>query len=134
MFIATSLMPLRRRKFAGAIALMRKDQGNVESATVLIPLLILFLTGIQIIIATNIRNGDLVLAQSQASTRAISGQSNPSDQVIELDSPDPFTHIKVLVTYRRSMVPSIIPGLMEILGGSPSTNVRGVAIMEDVNQ
>jgi len=113
--------------------MFRKDQGNVESSMVLIPLLILFLVGLQIIIATNIRNGDLALAESDASTRAISGELTVSDEVIELDSPDPFTHIRVLVTHRRSLVPSIVPGLIELLGGAPSTNVKGVAIMEDVN-
>ncbi|CAB4832174.1 unannotated protein [freshwater metagenome] len=120
-------------KLHGLPALLRQDRGNVESAMVLIPLLILFLTGIQLIIATNIRNGDLALAQSQASTRAISGQINLSDEVIELDSPDPFTHIRLLVTSRRSLVPSIVPGLIELLGGTPTTDVKGVAVMEEVN-
>lgn len=130
-------MPFKFRwlsaKLHGLPALLRKDRGNVESALVLIPLLILFLTGIQLIIATNIRNGDLALAQSQASTRAISGQINLSDEVIELDSPDPFTHIRLLVTSRRSLVPSIVPGLIELLGGTPTTDVKGVAVMEEVN-
>ena len=127
------LLRVRKKKFGELVALLHKDRGNVESAMVLIPLLILFLTAIQLIIATNIRNGDLVLAQSQASTRAISGQVNPSDEVIELDSPDSFTNIRLLVTSRRSLVPSIVPGLIELMGGTPTTDVRGVAVMEDVN-
>ncbi|CAB4723228.1 unannotated protein [freshwater metagenome] len=133
MFIPVCFIPVHRRKIHTLLSLFRKDQGNVESSMVLIPLLILFLVGLQIIIATNIRNGDLALAESDASTRAISGELAVSDEVIELNSPDSFTHIRVLVTHRRSLVPSIVPGLIELLGGAPSTNVKGVAIMEDVN-
>jgi len=133
MFIPVCFIPVHRRTFHTLLSLFRKDQGNVESSMVLIPLLILFLVGLQLIIATNIRNGDLALAESDASTRAISGELAVSDEVVELDSPDPFTHIRVLVTHRRSLVPSIVPGLIELLGGAPSTNVKGVAIMEDVN-
>ena len=40
-----------------------KEDGNVESALVLIPMLVLFLIGIQVIVATNIRNADMALAQ-----------------------------------------------------------------------
>ena len=115
------------------LVLLRKDRGNVESAMVLIPLLTLFLVGIQLIIATNLRNGDLALAQSDASSRAISGEVNYSDEIIELDSPDPFTHIRLLISSRRSLVPRIVPGLVELLGGAPTTDVKGIAVMEEVN-
>ena len=52
--------------------LLQKEDGNVESALVLIPMLILFLIGVQLIVATNIRNTELALAQGDASARAIS--------------------------------------------------------------
>ncbi len=112
------------------LKLLRKDSGNVESAMVLIPLLILFLIGIELIIATNLRNADAAIAQGEASRRAITGEIYANDQVIELNSNDRFTHIKVLITQRHTTLPRIVPGLIELFGGSPSTDVRGAAIME----
>lgn len=112
---------------------LKDERGNVESSMVLIPLLILFLIGIELIVATNLRNSDAALAQGEASARAISGQILPSDEVIELDSPDRFSHIRLLITSRRSTLPQIVPGLIALMGGSPSTDVKGVAIMESTN-
>lgn len=111
----------------------KDERGNVESSMVLIPLLILFLIGIELIVATNLRNSDAALAQGEASARAISGQILPSDEVIELDSSDRFAHIRLLITRRRSTLPQIVPGLIALMGGSPSTDVKGIAIMEPTN-
>lgn len=112
---------------------LHKDDGNVESAMVLIPLLILFLIGIELIVATNLRNGDAALAQGDASKRAISGEIYSRDEVIELSSPDRFSHIKILITHRRTTLPQIVPGLIALMGGSPSTDVKGAAIMESTH-
>lgn len=112
---------------------LKRDDGNVESAMVLIPLLILFLIGIELIAATNLRNGDAAIAQGEASRRAISGEIFSQDEVIELYSPDKFAHIRVLITHRRTTVPQLIPGLIALMSGSPSTDVKGAAIMEPVN-
>ena len=131
--LASSLRFLQRKRVAKAITSLRKDDGNVESAMVLIPLLILFLIGIELIIATNLRNTDAALAQGDASRRAISGQVYSTDEVIELDSPDPFARIKILITHRRTTLPQIVPGLIALMGGSPSTDVKGAAIMESTN-
>ena len=124
---------LQRKSVAKVITSLRKDDGNVESAMVLIPLLILFLIGIQLIIATNLRNTDAALAQGDASRRAISGEVYSTDEVIELDSPDRFARIKILITHRRTTLPRIVPGLIALMGGSPSTDVKGIAIMESTN-
>ena len=112
---------------------LKQDDGIVESAMVLIPLLILFMIGIELIAATNLRNGDAAIAQGEASRRAISGEVFAQDEVIELISPDQFAHIRVLITHRRTTVPQLIPGLIALMGGSPSTDVKGAAIMEPVN-
>ena len=121
---------LWRKNLARTANSLHKDDGNVESAMVLIPLLILFLIGIELIVATNLRNGDAALAQGDASKRAISGEIYSRDDVIELSSPDRFSHIKVLITHRRTTLPQIVPGLIALMGGSPSTDVKGAAIME----
>lgn len=122
-----------RKKFDWARKALHKDDGNVESAMVLIPLLILFLIGIELIAATNLRNGDVALAQGEASRRAISGEIYSNDEIIELNSPDRFSHIKLLITHRRTTLPQLVPGLVALLGGASSTDVKGVAIMETTN-
>jgi hypothetical protein len=111
----------------------KQDDGNVESTLVLIPLLILFLIGIELIIATNLRNGDAAIAQGEASTRAISGDVRGSDELIELNSGNQFSHIRVLITHRHTNLPQLVPGLIALLGGSPTTDVKGAAIMETIN-
>ena len=63
---------------------LQKEDGNVESALVLIPMLILFLIGMQLIVATNIRNTEMALAQGEASARAISHQYQLGDEVLEV--------------------------------------------------
>ena len=63
---------------------LQKENGNVESALVLIPMLILFLIGVQLIVATNIRNTEMALAQGEASSRAISHQYQLGDEVLEV--------------------------------------------------
>ena len=131
--VVSKLGFLQRKSVAKVITSLRKDDGNVESAMVLIPLLILFLIGIQLIIATNLRNTDAALAQGDASRRAISGEIYSTDEVIKLDSPDRFASIKILITHRRTTVPQIVPGLIALMGGSPSTDVKGTAIMESTN-
>jgi len=133
--------PLRRKKLAHSLqrkikrntVILQGEGGNVESAMVLIPLLILFLIAIELIVATNLRNGDVAIAQGEASRRAISGQTYASDEVVELSSPDRFTHIRLLITHRRTTLPQIVPGLLALMGGLPSTDVKGAAIMEPIN-
>jgi len=112
---------------------LRQDRGNVESSLVLIPLIILFLIAVELIVATNLRNSDFAMAQSDASSRAISGMVNSSDQVIELSSPDSFTHMKLLITSRKHSLPQLVPGLVAILGGNAIVEVKGAAVMENLN-
>ena len=111
----------------------REEVGNVESSLVLIPLLVLFLIAMELVVATNLRNSDFALAQGDASRRAISGQLLVSDQVIELDSPDSFTHMKLLISHRKQSLPQLVPGLMALLGGKAVVEVNGAAVMETIN-
>lgn len=122
-----------RRKTPGAKALLRLEDGNVESSLVLIPLLILFLICMELVVATNLRNGDFAIAQGDASRRAISGEIYSTDEVIELNSPDPFADIRVLISHRRTGLPQLVPGLIALMGGAPTTDVKGAAIMEPSN-
>lgn len=109
-----------------------KEDGNVESALVLIPMLILFLIGVQVIVATNIRNADLALAQGAAASRAISHSYSSNDQIVEIGGR--IEKIQVLVTHRSHTLPQLVPGLVELMGGRPVTDVVGIAVIEPSNE
>lgn len=111
---------------------LKQEEGNVESALVIIPLMILFLIGAQIIAATNMRNADLAMAQGDAAARAISQEFAPDDEIIEIGGR--IEKIRLLVSHRSHTVPQLVPGLMELMGGAPVTDVIGVAVIESVNQ
>lgn len=116
-------------RFRAAVA---REDGNVESALVIIPLLILFLIGAQIIAATNMRNADLAMAQGDAAARAISQEFHPDDEIVEIDGR--VEKIRVLVTHRSHTVPQLVPGLIKLMGGAPVTDVVGVAVVEPINK
>jgi hypothetical protein len=116
---------------AKSLHFLQKEDGNVESALVLIPMLILFLIGVQLIVATNIRNTEMALAQGDASARAISHQYQLGDEVLEVGGR--IQKIQVLVTHRTHMLPQIVPGLVALMGGNPVSDVVGIAVIEPAN-
>jgi hypothetical protein len=118
--------------FSRMRAHLRREDGNVEIALVLIPMLFLFLIGAQIIAATNLRNADLAMAQGDAANRAISQQFHADDEVMEIGGG--IEKIRVLVTHRSHSVLQLVPGLLEIFGGAPKTQVVGISVIEPVNE
>ncbi len=110
---------------------VRQEEGNVESALVLIPMLILFLIGVQLIVATNIRNTDLALAQGDASARAISHQFRTGDEIVDVGGR--IQKIQVLISHRTNTLPQLVPGLVSLMGGNPATDVVGIAVIEPTN-
>ena len=110
---------------------LQREDGNVESALVLIPMLILFLIGVQLIVATNIRNTEMALAQGEASARAISHQYQLGDEVVEVGGR--IQKIQVLITHRTHILPQIVPGLVALMGGNPVSDVVGIAVIEPAN-
>jgi hypothetical protein len=113
-------------------AFLRREDGNVESALVLIPMLFLFLIGAQIIAATNLRNADLAMAQGDAANRAISQEFHADDQVVEIGGG--IEKIRVLITHRSHTILQLVPGLIEIFGGTPKTQVVSISVIEPVNE
>jgi hypothetical protein len=107
---------------------LQREDGNVESALVLIPMLLLFLIGAQIIAATNLRNADLAMAQGDAAQRAISQQFHADDEVIEIGGG--IEKIRILITHRAHSVLQLVPGLIEIFGGVPKSQVVGISVIE----
>lgn len=116
---------------AKSLHFLQKEDGNVESALVLIPMLILFLIGVQLIVATNIRNTEMALAQGEASARAISHQYQLGDEVVEVGGR--IQKIQVLITHRTHILPQIVPGLVALMGGNPVSDVVGIAVIEPAN-
>jgi hypothetical protein len=91
-----------------------------------------FLIGAQVIATTNLRNADLAMAQGDAAARAISQEFHPDDELIEIGGG--VEKIRVLVTHRSHTVPQLVPGLIELLGGAPATDVVGIAVIEPSGQ
>lgn len=107
------------------------QQGAVESALVVIPLMALFLIAIELIVAVNYRNLDLTYAQSDASTEAISAVIPDSDEVISFSSPHSFDDLQLVISHRARLLPRLIPAMPFLNGVStPSTDVSGIAVME----
>ena len=109
---------------------LKDERGSVESALVLIPVVLLFLVGMQIAIALGIRNNNQVISQSGASTRAISGNLEAHDTLIRIKSPDKFQELDLLVSHRRSVIPSLVPGIAALLGRDLTSSVSGIAVVE----
>ena len=95
-------------------------------------MLFLFLIGAQLIAATNLRNADLAMAQGDAANRAISQQFHADDEVMEIGGG--IEKIRVLVTHRSHSVLQLVPGLLEMFGGAPKTQVVGISVIEPVNE
>ena len=111
--------------------LVKDDRGNVESSLVLIPLLLLFLVGMQLILAIGMRDADSLAAADQASIRAISGNFSQSDREQKLESPDRFSNLSMLITMQSRKIPELVPGLAALLGRDLETDARGLAIIEN---
>jgi hypothetical protein len=109
------------------------EHGSVESAMVIIPLIILFLIAAQLVIAINLRTVDMATTQSAASARAISGVLYATDEVIDLNSHDTFTKIKVLVTHKRRAIPQLLPNFIAMISGHSQIDVSGIAVMENIS-
>jgi hypothetical protein len=120
-----------KQEKARLLQYLQKEDGNVESALALIPMLILFLIGVQLIVATNIRNTEMALAQGEASARAISHQYQLGDEVLEVGGR--IQKIQVLITHRTHILPQIVPGLIALMGGNPLSDVVGIAVIEPTN-
>jgi hypothetical protein len=127
----TDPSPSSHKSTPGFLQALRKEDGNVESALVLIPMLILFLIGVQLIVATNIRNIEMALAQGDASARAISHQYQSGDEVLEVGGR--IEKIQILVTHRTRTLPQLVPGLAVLMGGNPESDVLGIAVIEPTN-
>ena len=109
------------------------ESGSIESALVLIPLLILFLVTMQMGIAINFRNIDRTFAQSEASQRAISGQFTSADRVMEVNPFGTFNSLGILITRRVTNIPILIPFIGSFINRGHRSEVTGIAVLEDLS-
>jgi hypothetical protein len=131
MNLPTSQRQRCRKPFSKVSQIFQKEDGNVESALVLIPMLILFLIGVQLLVSINIRNTQMALAQGDASARAISHQYELGDQLLEVGGG--IEKIQILITHRIQRLPQLVPGLFSLMGGNPVSEVIGLAVIEPIN-
>jgi hypothetical protein len=131
MNLPTSQRQRCRKPSSKVLQTFQKEDGNVESALVLIPMLILFLIGVQLLVSINIRNTQMALAQGDASARAISHQYELGDQLLEVGGG--IEKIQILITHRIQRLPQLVPGLFSLMGGNPVSEVIGIAVIEPIN-
>lgn len=130
-----------KRSFFGALRAninravkgVQDESGSVESALVLIPLLILFLVTMQLGVAINFRNIDRTFAQSEASERAISGQFIATDRVMEVNPFGTFNSLGILITRKVSSIPILIPFIGSLVNRGNRTDVTGIAVLESLS-
>lgn len=109
---------------------LHSEDGNVESALVIIPLLALFLATLQLIATVNLRNVDMTMTQNKASYQAVWQEVNPGDQEIKLASGSPFEKLRLIVVNAEREIPQIFPGVSAILGGK-KIRTTGTAVIEE---
>ena len=109
---------------------LHSEDGNVESALVIVPLIALFLGTLQLIATVNYRNVDMTATQNKASYQAVWNQVNPSDQEIKLASGSTFEKLRLIVVKAEREVPQIFPGISRLLGGK-KIRTTGTAVIEE---
>ena len=72
-----------------------------------------------------------MLAQDEASNRAISGEFNDSDTYLHIYSPDPNQNLDLVISHRKKPLPTLVPGLSKLTGSDLATDVSGIAIVEN---
>jgi hypothetical protein len=109
---------------------LHSEDGNLESALVLIPLISLFLATLQLIATVNIRNVDMTVAQNQASEQSVWQQINSTDNEMKLASGSPFEKLRLVIVNVERELPQIFPGISTLMGGRKIRTV-GTAVIEE---
>ena len=113
-------------------ARISEEDGVIESALVLIPLLVLFLISLQLIVAVSFRNIDKALVQAETSQKAINPSLIDGGEIVILHTMNSVNDIRLIVTHRGRRLPQFLSDLSHF--SSPlqrSTFLTGVAVMEE---
>lgn len=111
--------------------LLKDERGNIESALVLIPLIFLFLISMQLITSIYCRNIQSARVQNEASVKAISGVFEEGDRVVDFSRGYWFNNLHLVVTRKNSAIPTLIPGIKEMLDKKFQTELIGTAVLEE---
>lgn len=114
-----------------AMIFLRLRDGNVESALTIIPVLTLFLIGMQLAITSHLRNMERVQIQASISERAISGKFLVGDEFIHIDASGDGQNLDLLVAHQSHDIPHLVPGISGLLQHQLATEVDGLAIIEN---
>ena len=112
------------------IKYLHSEEGNVESALVIVPLIALFLATLQLIATVNIQNVDMTASQNRASKQSVWQEIKPGDQEIKLDSGSSFEKLRILVVKTEREIPQIFPGIATLMGGK-KIRTSGTAVIEE---
>jgi hypothetical protein len=98
---------------------------------VLIPLLVLFLIGMQISIAVHGRDTLRISAQDEASKKAISGSFENGDEFMHIDSSGDGQNLDLLIVRKEGRLINLIPHFLNGEAHSRRVEVNGFAIVEN---
>ena len=112
------------------IKYLKSEEGNVESALVIVPLIALFLATLQLIATVNFQNVDMTTSQNRASKQSVWQEINFGDQEIKLDSGSSFEKLRLLVVKTERQIPEIFPGIATLMGGK-KIRTSGTAVIEE---
>jgi hypothetical protein len=107
------------------------ERGNVESAMVLVPFLILFLAGTQLASSAYLRNSERMSAQDEATTRAISGDFKSEDEFIHIDSSGDGQSLDLLITRRTRSIADLVPNFLGGAASNREVDLYGFAVVEN---
>jgi hypothetical protein len=109
----------------------RNEVGIVESALVIIPLLMLFFISLDLIVAVNYRNIDLAFAQSQASSSALNSVISDQDEILTFKLSRSDRDLRIVLSHRARSLPNFLSAF-SLFGDASNrkTDVTGLAVME----
>jgi len=116
---------------------LRSQKGNVESALVIIPLMLLFLGSLQIMAVISTRNLERTLAQDRARSLSMGiypNLTNTNEQEYYRQSIPtywPLDKLELVINKVRRDIPEIFPGISKIIG-SRKISVLGASVDENL--
>ena len=110
---------------------LRSERGSVESAMVIVPLVILFLIGMQLALSAHSRNMQRIFVQDGASIRSITGSFDSTDRFLHIESSGDGQNLDLLISHQSAPLVAILPTLSELMNGSPIVDLSGISIVEN---
>ena len=113
------------------------EKGNVESALVIIPLMLLFLGSLQLMAVISSRNLERTLAQDRARSFAMGLEPNllpNNSENVSTQDIKTFWYLdklQVAIVKTKHEIPKIFPGISNLIGNKKVT-VSGVSVVDQL--